>query len=415
MSSILIKNAKIIDVNSPFNGKRVDLFIENGIISSIGKNQQANQVIESTDLCISPGWQDLNTFIGEPGLEYKEDVLTALEAAAAGGFTAVACNSNLNPVLNNKESIAYLKQTSSSSLVDLDVIPALTKNNQGTELTEMLDLNTAGATVFGDGDKTVWHTGVLLKALQYVQKFDGVVFTKCFDKYLSKDGLVNEGITSTRYGLKGIPYVAETIAVKKALDILKYAGGRLHISCISTAESVKLIKKAKSEGLNVTCDVAAHYLHVDDEVISSFDTNYKVFPPFRDKKDMKALCKALDNGIVDALISDHRPHEEDSKKLEFNYADFGISSLETTFSSIVASDINLEKAVHALTYGNTNILNKELTPIVEGAQANVTLFDPSIKWDLTTMKSKSKNSPFLGQSLTGKVVGVINKKQFKQF
>ena len=413
--SILIKKVSIIDSNSPHHGKKKDVLIEKGIISSIGKVDTAKQVIEAEGLCISPGWVDMNTFIGEPGLEFKEDVNTSLKAAASGGFTSIACNSNVKPVIDTKESIAYLKQVSATSLVDLEVIPAVTKGNKGTELTEMLDLNSAGASVFGDGDVPVWHTGVLLKALQYVQKFDGVVFTKCFDKYLSKDGLVNESITSTQYGLKGVPYVAETIAIKKALDILKYAGGRLHISCISTAESVDLIKKAKKEGLDITCDVAAHYLVFDDEVIAELDTNHKVFPPFRNKKDVKALKKGIDSGVVDCIISDHRPHEEDSKKLEFNFADFGISSLETTFSSIVDSGVNLDNAIHSLTYGNSKVLNRKVNTIIEGESADITIFSPTEKWILDGMNSKSKNSPFLGKELTGKVKAVIKGVKIEQF
>ncbi len=413
--SILIKNVTIIDSNSPDNGKRQDVLIEKGRISSIGKIDSAKQVIEGTDLCISPGWVDLNTFIGEPGLEFKEDVNSALYAAAAGGFTTIACNSNVSPVIDSKESIAYLKVISDSSLVDLQVIPAVTKKNKGTELTEMLDLNSVGATVFGDGDIPVWHTGVLLKALQYVQKFNGVIFTKCFDKYLSKDGLVNESITSTQYGLKGVPYVAETIAIKKALDILKYSGGRLHISCITTAESVDLIKKAKKEGLDITCDVAAHYLVFDDEVISELDSNHKVQPPYRGKKDVKALRKGVDSGVIDCIVSDHRPHEEDSKKLEFNFAEFGISSIETTFSSIVESGVDLRVAIHSLTYGNSSVMNKEVASIKEGELADLTIFSPSEKWVLDRLNSKSQNSPYLGKELTGKVKGVIKGLKVAQF
>lgn len=413
--SILIKNVSIIDSKSTYHGQTKDVLIEKGIILSIGKIDTAKKIIEGKGLCISPGWVDLNTFVGEPGLEFKENITSSLKAAAAGGFTTVACNSNVKPVIDTKESIAYLRQVSSNSLVDLKTIPAVTKGNKGTALTEMLDLNSEGATVFGDGDLPIWHTGILLKALQYVQKFNGVVFTKCFDKYLSKDGLVNESITSTQFGLKGIPYVAETIAIKKALDILKYVGGRLHISCISTKESVDLIKKAKKKGLDVTCDIAAHYLVFDDKTIAELDTNYKVFPPFRDKKDVKSLIKGIESGIIDCIISDHRPHEEDAKKLEFNFAEFGISSLETTFSSIIQSGVDLNKAIEALTYGNSQVLNASVKTIKEGESADLTVFNPMTQWTLNSMKSKSKNSPYFGQDLTGKVIAVIKASKVEQF
>lgn len=408
--SILLKNVIIKDNTSSFHNQKVDVLIINGVIESINKtiSADADKVIEGNGKWLTNGFLDISTALNEPGYEHKEDLETLTEVAKTGGYTHLATTSNTDPVIQYKDQVRSLSGEYNG--VEIIPIPALTKDNKGTELTQMLDMSSVGARVFSDGLKTTWHPGILMKSLQYLQHIDGLVIQKPFDKYLSKDGQMHEGEMSTTKGLKGIPSMSETITIQRDLELLRYSGGKLHFHTISTKEGVDLIRKAKKEGLNVTCDVSIFHLAYTDESLSDFDTNYKFNPPLRCGADKKALKKGVLDGTIDVITSMHQPHEEDCKKLEFNFADVGAISLETVFSLLL--DIFGKEAENVLNKLNTapyQIMGLDVPKIVEGETANLALVDINQEWKYKT-KSSSENSPLIGKKLKGQVQLVLNNK-----
>lgn len=409
---ILIQSPRIIDRNSLFHQKEKNILINNGRIIEIGdKNYSADKIIKAEGMLLSTGWFDLGTFVGDPGLEYKEDLQSVARAAAAGGFTEIAVLPNTAPSVQTKNEISYITRNNDSRLVQIHAMASVTRNNKGEELTEMIDLHEAGAIAFTDGLKPIWHTDILLKALQYLQKFNGVLVDHPEDNWLNMFGQMHEGINSTRLGLKGMPRIAEEIAVNKYLELLNYAGGRLHFSRISTARSVDLIKAAKRK-MQVSCDVVAYQPLLEDNLLRDFDTNYKVNPPLREKADNDSLIKGLREGTIDVISSGHLPQDEESKNLEFDLADFGIINLQTfganltSLSRFVDWDVLIEK----VTTGPRNVLNCSHPVIAEDTKANLTLFDPERAWvlDERSNLSKSRNSPWFGKELMGKAVAVFN-------
>jgi dihydroorotase len=409
---ILIQNAEILDPNSPFHQKEKNVLINNGRIAEIGdKNYSADKIVKADGMKLSTGWFDLGTYVGDPGLEHKEDLDSVSKAAAAGGFTEIAVLPNTSPSIQTKNEVSYVTRGNDTRLVEIHAMAAVTKNNKGEELTEMIDLHEAGAIAFTDGLKPIWHTDILLKALQYLQKFNGVLIDHPEDIWLNMFGQMHEGINSTMLGLKGMPRIAEDIMVSKNLELLGYAGGRLHMARLSSGKAIDLIRAAKKK-LNVSCDIAAYQPLLDDSHLSDFDTNYKVNPPLREKVDNDALIKALKDGTIDIICSGHIPHEDESKELEFDLADFGIINLQTFGSNLVSLSksvdwsILLEKA----TVNPRKLLGLEIPRIDVEEKANLTLFDPNRTWTLDekTNLSKSKNSPWYGKEITGKVVAVFN-------
>jgi dihydroorotase len=409
---ILIQSPEIVDAGSPFHRKEKNVLLQNGRIAEIGdKNYSADRVIKAEGMKLSIGWFDMGTFVGDPGLEHKEDIETVSKAAAAGGFTEIAVLPNTAPSVQSKNEISYITNGNDTRLVQIHALASVTRNNKGEELTEMIDLHEAGAIAFTDGLKPIWHTDILLKSLQYLQKFDGVLIDHPEDNWLNLFGQMHEGLSSTMLGLKGMPRIAEEIIVSKNLELLGYAGGRLHFSRISSGKSAELIRAAKRK-LNVSCDIAAYQPLFEDNVLASFDTNYKVNPPLREKSDNDALIRALKDGIIDVLCSGHMPHEEESKKLEFDHAEFGMINLQTFASNLVALSkwVDYDELIEKVTTAPRNILNLELPKIEVEAKANLTLFDPDKTWvlDDKTNFSKAKNSPWYGKTITGKVAAVFN-------
>ncbi len=409
---ILIQSAEILDSTSPFHQKEKNVLIQNGRISAIGdKNFAADKVVKADGMKLSTGWFDLGTFIGDPGLEHKEDLDSGTRTAAAGGFTGLAIYPNTNPCVQTKNEISYITRGNPGRLVQVHPMAAVTLNNKGEELTEMIDLHTAGAVAFTEGLKPLWHTDIFLKALQYLQKFDGVLVDHPEDYWLNLFGQMHEGVSSTRLGLKGMPRIAEEIAIGKNLELLQYAGGRLHIARISTPRSIELIKAAKRRH-KVTCDVAVYQMLLDDSALAGFDTNYKVNPPLRERPDNESLLKGLRDNTIDVLCSGHMPQDEESKNLEFDRAEFGIITLQTFGAHLtsLSKSVDWEVLIEKVTRGPREILQLAHPRIEEGVEANLTLFDPNHKWvlDDDTNVSKSKNSPWYGQELTGKAVAVFN-------
>lgn len=409
---ILIQAAEIIDPNSPFHQKEKNVLIQNGRISSVGdRNYPADRTIKAEGMKLSVGWFDLGTFIGDPGLEYKEDLESGVQAAVAGGFTELAMLPNTVPCVQTKNEISYLVRGNGSRLVQIHPMASVTQNNKGEELTEMIDLHEAGAVAFTDGLKPVWHTDIFLKSLQYLQKFNGVLIDHPEDYWLNLFGQMHEGVNSTRLGLKGMPRIAEEIAIGKSLELLQYAGGKLHFARLSTARSFDLIKAAKKK-MQVSCDVTVFQALLDDSMLSDFDTNYKVNPPLREKSDRESIIKALRDGTVDVLSSGHMPQDEESKNVEFDRAEFGMISLQTFCANLVSLSKHLDWGllIDKVTTGPRRVLGLASPRIEEDTEANLTLIDPEKKWILeeNSNLSKSKNSPWFGKELTGKAIAVFN-------
>jgi len=416
----LINSVKIFDKNSVHHLKVRNVLIAKGKIAYIGSDSpKATEVINGKECFLSIGLCDLQANYSDPGDEHKEDLSSGLETAMAGGFTEVVLLPNTAPAIQKKNDIKYLTKGNSNSLVQLHPLGAISIDLKGEALTDMLDLAEAGAIAFSDGLKPMWNSDLLLKSLQYIKKIDGLVIDKPEDKWLAFLGTMNEGENSALLGMKGIPALAEELAVARDIDILAYTNGRLHLSNISTEGSVKLIKAAKKRGLNITCDVAAHQLVYDDSSVLSFDANYKVSPPFRRTADCKALIKGLQDGTIDAIVSSHQPHDQESKQLEFDLADFGIIGQQTVLPLLaeVADLIGWEIIFDKLTHSPRNIIGLPSVEVKEGEQANLVLFCPKKSWDynLKTNTSKSHNSPLLNQTLTGKVVAVFNNGQKRLF
>jgi dihydroorotase len=408
----LIRGAKILDPSSPNHSLIKDILIRQGVIEKIDDTIDFNGlVIEHAHLRVSPGWFDMRSLIPDPGKEHKEDLETGAAAAAAGGFTEVMVLPNTDPVISNKNSISYFHKWNKSATVTLHPSAAVTLGCHGKDLTEMIDLHTAGAVAFTDGTEPIWHTDILLKSLQYLQTFDGVLINRPEDKMLTAFGTMHEGIMSTSLGMKGMPELAEEIMIDRDLELLKYAGGKIHFSLISSAGAVQRIREAKAQGLNVTADVGIHYLIFTDENLSDFDTNFKVNPPFRKEVDRQALIDGVLDGTIDVIVSDHQPHDQESKQLEFDLADFGVIGFQTFYPALIKAlgdkaDSQLDKMISA----PRKILGFEIPMIREGEMANLTLFSPSIEWkyNAATNQSKSVASPFINQSLKGKVVAIVN-------
>ncbi len=414
---ILIKNATIVDDNSTWHLQVVDVLLENGKIKKIDKKlSKTGTTIDGTNCYLSIGWYDMRALFGEPGLEYKETLDTGLEAAKAGGFTGISLFPNTEPVLQTKNDIAFVKNQTSRALTEVHPIAAVTKDCKGEDFSEMNDLKKAGAVAFSDGYKTIEHEDILMRTLMYLQKFDGILIHKPENKRLNMFGQMHEGPVSTSLGMKGLPAMAETITVLRDLELLKYAGGNLHLTAMSSADSIDLIRKAKKAGLGVTCDVSSYQTSFVDQDLTGFETNLKVSPPFREKKDKKAIIKGLKDGTIDVLTSGHVPHDEESKNLEFDLADAGIIGLQTVASNVVElmQDVGIEKLIAALTSNPRNILKLDIPTIEVGSEVNLTLLDPLEKWELNagTNKSASKNSPYWNKTIQGKVKFVARKQQY---
>lgn len=416
--SILIKSAQVLDEHSPYHLQKVNLMIsEAGIIKSIGQEQPAaRRIIEGHNLKVSIGWFDMRANFCDPGMEQKEDILSGCRAAAAGGFTGVALLPNTKPVVESKNEIAYLKTSAAGQLTQVYPCGAVTRSTLGEDLTEMLDMHAAGAVAFTDGEKPIWNTDILLKSLLYLQKFGGLLINKPEDPHLSAFGTMHEGPVSTSLGLKGIPRLAEELMVRRDIELLKYTGGRLHFANLSTAGSVDLVRKAKKHGLNISCDVAACNLFWDDSELSEYDTNLKVNPPLRETADIRALERGIADDYIDVIVTAHSPQDTESKRLEFDLAEFGMIGLQTFYPVVLRKSgeelflVYLRK----FTQNPRRLLGLPIPIIREGEKANITVFDPDLEWvfNESTNFSKSANSPLMGRKLKGKVIAAFNNGRF---
>ena len=410
----LLKSATIIDSSSPYHHQQKDILITNGIITKIEDSIEDNnyQVVALDNLHVSCGWFDTSVSFGEPGYEERENIKNGLNVAAKSGFTAVAVNANSNPVIDNKAAVEYLIHKANGFATNLYPIAALTQNSKGVDMAELYDMQQSGAIAFSDYKKPIANDNLMKISLLYAQNFDGLIFSFPKNNLIAGEGIANEGVNSTRLGLKGIPALAEHIQIARDLYLLEYTGGKLHIPTISTTKSVELIAAAKKKGLQVTCSVSVHHLTLSDDELHGFDSNYKVNPPLRTKTDIKGLLKGIKSGVIDIITSDHNPIDIEHKKLEFSEAKDGTIGLESAFGAI-NSVLDLKDFIENITSKPKAIFGLENHSIQENNKAEITLFNPENEYDFTKkhILSTSKNSAFLDKKLKGKAYGIYANNQ----
>jgi dihydroorotase len=423
---ILITNALICDPLSDFNNKKCDILIEDYIIDAIeisGKqhfNKQKNlKVIDAKSCMLMPGLTDMRAHISDPGLEYKEDIVSAANAALHGGFINIAVLPDNFPVTHSKSEVLYFISKNSQLPINLLPYGTISSNLAGKELAELYDMYLHGAVGFTDANQPVSKSGLMLKALLYAKIFNGLIISHAEDKSLSESGKMHEGLVSTNLGLKGIPGMAEEIFIFRDLELAKYADAPIHFAHISSKGSVDLIRKAKKQGLKVTCDVSVAHLCYTDEHLSTYDVNFKVVPPLRSKADKKALWDGVLDGTIDCIVTDHKPQNIENKQVEFEYAEAGMSTLQTALNMLLMhapKDFTAAMLVQKMVHNPNQILNQPENKIAIGLPANLFLFNPKLKWEYNEKSnfSKSINSPLFKTTLTGKTTWVIAKKQIHQ-
>lgn len=410
MTKVILRDARIIDPNSPHNGKQADIVIENGTITRISSALRVDDAeeITSPDLHVAPGFMDLHAHICDPGMEHKETLASAAAAAKAGGFTAILAMPDTDPVIDNKAQVEYILRRSKDLPVNILPAGALSVGLEGRDMAELFDMYSAGARIFCDADKSISHAGLLVRAMMYANQFGGKIFTRCDDKTVSHGGQMNEGPMSTMLGLKGIPALAEELMVARNIALAEYAETPVHFMAISTAKSVELIREAKAKGLPVTAAVHAYNICWNDEMLSEFDTNYKVNPPLRSETDRAALLNAVADGTIDCITSGHKPEDVESKVVEFDLAAFGITGLETCYSlANMPGVLTQEQLVRALSVNPRRISGLSVPVIKEGEKAELTAFDPKASWTYSKTKSLSKNTPLLGKNVNGGVIATF--------
>ena len=421
MKPLLIQGGRIID---PAQGidETGSLLITEGKISWLGEGEialprMAYAVINAQGLVVCPGLIDLHCHLREPGFEEKETIATGTMAAARGGFTTICCMPNTNPPLDNQAVIDYVKSKAmAEGAVRVLPIGCISKGRKGKELAEMGELASAGAIAYSDDGQPVMNSSLMRHALDYSRAFDLPVIDHCEDTVLVDGGQMNEGIVSTRLGLRGMPAEAEEIMVARDLALARLTGARLHIAHVTTEGSVELIRRAKDKGIRVTAEVTPHHLTLTEEMVIGYDTNAKVNPPLRTKKDIQALIQGLKENVIDIIATDHAPHAEVDKLCEFALAPFGISGFETAFGSLMSlvhdEGIDLNLLISKLTGEPARIIGDKygkLGTLEVGALADVTLLDPDREWivDTSTFASKGKNTPLAGATLKGRVMATI--------
>ena len=422
--NLLIKGGHVVDPSQGLDAK-MDILVENGKISKIGKDlpdggakasrkAPALQVIDARNLLVLPGLVDMHTHLREPGYEYKETIETGSEAALAGGFTSIACMPNTDPINDNRSVTEFIiRQAVKCGLVNVYPVAAISKGSEGKGLTEFGDLVEAGAVAFSDDGRPVMTGGLMRRALEYAGSFGVPIISHCEDATLSAGGLMNEGLTSTELGLPGIPSISEEVMVARDILIASYTEAALHIAHVSTAGSVDLIRDAKRRGVRVTAETAPHYFCLSEEALTEFDTRLKMNPPLRSTADIAAIKKGLRDGTLDAIATDHAPQSSIEKEVEFEYAANGIIGLETSLGLslrlVEEGILTLPQLVEKMSLNPAKILRLNKGTLKPGADADITIVDPEKAWtvDVKKFRSKSRNSPFGGWQLKGKVTHTI--------
>jgi dihydroorotase len=420
---IYLKNIRVVNPTQALDGI-YNILINEGKIDYFGFSEinvsPEVKIIEGDDLVCAPGFFDMHVHFRDPGQTYKEDIHSGILAAANGGFTGVVCMPNTNPPIDNPTIVEYIKSKSQNAIVDVFPAAAITKNLRGESLTSMFSLHQAGVVMFTDDGHSVMNSEVMRRAFDYSATYDFLIAQHCEDVNLTENFAINEGVVSTKLGLKGYPAVAEEIILARDIMLAEYCGNRrYHAQHISTKGSVELIRKAKDKGLRVSCEVTPHHLTLDETSVEDFDSNFKMNPPLRTKSDIDALKKGLKEGVIDCIATDHAPHSSNEKDVEFEKAPNGVVGLETALGVVLTylyhtGDLSLNKIVELMSINPRKILNLPLVVFKEGVEANMTIFSLNDEWivDKQFFKSKSQNTPFDGYKLKGKPRFVINNNQF---
>ena len=414
---LLLKNVRIVGEKNEKPAH--DILIRDGVIEAVGVDlarEKGAEVWEWPNACVSAGWFDAGIQACDPGYEHREDLYSAARAAAAGGYTAVANFPNTHPAIHSKSEVLYVKNKMSASPVTFHPIGAVSLGCEGKDLSELFDMHTAGAVAFSDGSKAVQDAGLLLRALMYSKAFNGLIVNEPHHKTIAAGGQMHEGVLSTSLGLKGVPALAEEIMVQRDLSLLEYAHGRLHLHLLSAAKSVALVRAAKKAGLPVTASVAVANLCFTDEKLAHFESNWKIMPPLRSRSDADALIEGVKDGTIDFICSNHTPWDEESKNLEFPYAEFGMIGLETAFAlcrTVLHQALTLSELIEKIAVAPRRVFGLPVPVIQPGARAEITVFNPDMEWTFNEkdIRSKSRNTPFIGQTFKGKVLGIVNNGQ----
>ncbi len=418
--NFIIKQARIIDSASAYDGLTKDILIENGVVRKIGDAISSKNAIEiNFENChIAPGFFDIGTHVCDPGFEFREDIITATKAALAGGFTGMAILPNNNPVTDNKSAVEYFYQNKKENLVDVFALGSITPKTKGETLAELMDMYNAGAVGFSDGLQPLQHAGVLLRALQYVLPFDGLILQQPNDENLSEHGVMNESESAVNIGMFSIPAIAEATMVQRDLFLCEYAKSKIHFFNLTTDESIYLLKNAKAKGVKATAGLSSMYLLWNDAMLENFDTHFKLMPPLRSASQVEAMKAAIKNGVIDVICSWHQPRDTEEKQVEFDHALFGAINLQTCFAALLTAmqkEISLSKMIDLLSINPRKILKIKVPSVAENHEANFTLFNPDVEFvfEQKHILSKSKNSPFIGTTLKGKVLGILKNQQFQ--
>lgn len=409
MGNILIKGGRVID---PAQGidDTLDLLIEEGKIKQTGKglSSPGAEVVDAAGLLVVPGLIDMHVHLRDPGLEYKEDIVSGTKAAAAGGFTSVCCMPNTKPVNDNKTVTTYIvAKAKAEGFVNVFPIGSITQGSNGERLAEMGELKESGCVAVSDDGKPVVNGEMMRRALEYARGMGIMVISHAEDPTLVGEGVMNEGFTATELGLKGIPWAAEDSATARDVYLAEFTGSPLHVAHVSTKGSIRIIRNAKARGVSVTCETAPHYFTLTDDAVRGYDTNAKMNPPLREAEDVAAVKEGLKDGTIDAIATDHAPHHLDEKDLEFNLALNGIIGLETSLPLslrlVEEGVLDLSGLVERMSLNPARILGLDRGTLKAGAPADVTVIDPAAEWTVEAEKlsSKSKNSPFIGTKMKG--------------
>lgn len=420
---ILFKNALVVDPEK-LSQERRDVVVENGVLKEIGKISAGHfngKVIDLNGLVLCPGLIDMHVHLREPGREDEETVESGADAAMTGGFASVCPMPNTDPPADKAEVVEFLKKRAQNLLVDVFPIAAVTKGRAGEELTEMGELVEAGAGAFSDDGDPVATAEILRRAMEYARLFDVPIIEHCEDKALTRNGAMHEGVVSTQLGLPGMPGIAEEIIVARDIQVAEFTKSRLHIAHISTAGAVELVRRAKQKGIQVTCEVTPHHFTLNHDAVRTYDTNAKMNPPLRASQDVEAMLAGLRDGTIDVIATDHAPHAIEEKEVEFQAAPFGIVGLETALGLVLTRLVDtgvltLPQVIAKMTSNPAAILKLDRGRLKIGAPAALTIFDAGARWtvDKNAFKSKSKNTPFHGWELKGRVFGIFNKGRWWQ-
>lgn len=417
--NLLLRQVTLHNPNHRLHLKPCDIHIRNGVIDRIAEHIELKgvEVWDSEDVHVSPGWLDIGAQSMDPGQEHREDLLTLARSAARGGYTRIAVFPNTEPVVQSKSEVLYLQKNNPTQPVQILPIGAISREAKGEELAELYDMHSAGAVAFSDGSHPIDRAGLLLRGLLYVKAMDGVVIDQPLDPSLTVQGQVHEGAVSTMLGMRGVPSLAESVQVYRNIQLLEYSESRMILHALSAEESMGMIKQARKNGLRLGTTVPAWNLVYTDDAVKTYDTRFKLMPPLRSASDRNALRKALKDNVLDAIVSQHVPLDDDQKEVEFPYAAFGSTGLETTFalcrSNLVPGVLSLDALVEKLSDGPRRILGLPIVAVEEGAIAELTLFQPDLSWTFTIagQASKGRNNPLDGMTLQGKVYGIIANNQ----